>query len=208
MVSDEKSKKLITFVTYEFLTNYNLFFLKCLDNSNSSVDYVDHPENVILDNVLPMSPFGSLTERVRTPFGDSTTESVTTNGSILPKLHVLKTLVQAYPEKVIFPNNTTRVSVKVSPDLPTEYVYYYKWDISLRTTSAESTDESKSFLQDMTDEPYLNVPNLNAGQYRFEVTINFRDHPEISHKNLQAEGKFVVPQGIKLNKSRKLDNWQ
>ena len=172
------------------------------------MDYVDHPENVILDNVLPMSPFGSLTERVRTPFGDSTTESVTTNGSILPKLEVLKTLIQADPENVTFPDNTTRVSVNVSPDLPKEYVYYYKWDISLRAIDAESTDESKSFLQDMTDEPYLNVPNLKAGQYQFEVTINFTEHPEISHENLQADGKFIVPQGIKFNTSRKLNNRQ
>ena len=142
---------------------------------------------------------------MRTPFGDSTIETVTTNGSILPKLEVLKTLVQADPEKVIFPDNTTRVSVKVSPDLPKEYVYYYTWDVSLRTIGAESTNESKSFLQDMTDEPYLDVPNLNAGQYQFEVTINFRDHPEISHENLQAAGKFIVSQGIKSNISQKLD---
>ena len=181
------------------LTNDGLFFVKFLDHTKSNVDCIDEPEKVILDNALPMSPFGSLTDRVRTPFGDSTIEIVTTNGSILPKLDGLKTLAHAEPEKVIFPGNTTRVSVNVSPDLPKEYAYYYKWEVSLRAIDAESTDESKSFLQDMTDEPYLNVPNLKAGQYQFEVTINFTEHPEISHENLQACGTFIVPQGIKLN---------
>ena len=183
------------------------FFVKFLDHTKSNVDYIDQSEDVIPDNSLLMSPFGSLTDRVRTPFGDSTIEMVTTNGSILPKLDGLKTLANAEPEKVIFPNNTTRVSVNVSPDLPEEYVYYYKWDISLRAIDAESTDQSKSFLQDMTDEPYLDVPNLKAGQYQFEVTINFTEHPEISHENLQADGKFIVSQGIKLNTSQKLDYW-
>ena len=190
------------------LTNDGLFLVKFLDHTKSNVDNIEQPENVILDNVLPMSPFGSLTDRVRTPFGDSTIEMVTTNGSILPKLDGLETLAHAEPEKVIFPENTTRVSVNVIPDLPKEYVYYYKWDISSRAIDADSTDESKSFLQDMTDEPYLDVPNLKAGQYQFEVTINFTEHPEISHENLQADGKFIVSQGIKLNTSQKLDNWQ
>ena len=141
--------------------------------------------------------FGPPIERVGTPFGPPI-EIDTTNGSILPKFEGLKAVAHAEPEEIPFPNNATKVLVDFSPNLPKDYFYHYNWMILFRAIHSEN-EEYSNFFQHITDDPYLDVSDLKAGQYKFDVTITLRDHPEISHTNLNATGGFIVSSGMRLH---------
>ena len=114
---------------------------------------------------------------------------------MLPQFEGLNAVAHADAEEIPFPNNATKVSVEFSPNLPKDYFYHYKWIILFRAIKSEE-EEYTNFFQHITDDPYLDVSDLKAGQYKFDVTITLRDHPEISHTNLKATGGFIVSSGI------------
>ena len=113
---------------------------------------------------------------------------------ILQILDKLKINVLKDPENIILPNNTTRLSVDVNPALPNEYVYIYNWNISFRNINSGSTEEEiyTSYSEDKTEDPYITIPNLKAGEYKVDISVIVKEHPEIPPENLKAVGGFTV----------------
>ena len=113
---------------------------------------------------------------------------------ILQILDKLKINVLTDPDNITLPNNTTTVSVDVDPALPNEYVYIYNWNISFRIINSGSMEEEKysRFLEDKTEDPCITIPNLKAGEYKIDISINVKEHPEIPPENLKAVGWFTV----------------
>ena len=156
------------------------------------------------DTKLQVTPVDQAVESVNYPYHTSPPDILQTELDtpkkmvqifpILQILDILKINVLKDPENIILPNNTTRLSVDVNPALPNEYVYIYNWNISFRNINSGSTEEEiyTSYSEDKTEDPYITIPNLKAGEYKVDISIIVKEHPEIPPENLKAVGGFTV----------------
>ena len=164
-------------------------------------------EEKVDDTKLQVAPVDQAVESINYPYPTSppnipqtkqTELDMTTKlAEIFPMLQILDKLkinVLTDPDNITLPNNTTTVSVDVDPALPNEYVYIYNWNISFRIINSGSMEEEKysRFLEDKTEDPCITIANLKAGEYKIDISINVKEHPEIPPENLKAVGWFTV----------------
>ena len=48
------------------------------------------------------------------------------------------------------------------------------------------------FSEDKTEHSYITIPNLKAGEYKVDIRVHVKEHPEIPPENLKAVGWFTV----------------
>ena len=179
-------------------------------------------EEKVDDTKLQVAAVDQAVEAVHYPYPTSPPDIPQTEGTesdttikipeILPlqqMLDKLKINVVTDPENITLPNNATTVSVDVNPALPNGYVYIYNWNISFRIINSGSLEEEKytRFSEDKTEHPYITIPNLKAGEYKVDISIHVKEHPEIPPENLKAVGGFTVfpEQKVDIHDTRSKD---